>query len=231
MKGSNMYRYETHLHTSPVSACARASVEDNLRFNKRLGYDGVFITNHFLDGNISCDRTLPYAEKIDFYFADYEKGVEIGKRIGIKVFPGIEASYCGTDFLIYGLDKKWFLDNPQITDMDKRTELRFIRENGGFVIHAHPFREAGYIDHIRLYPDCVDGVEVRNANRTELENRMARLYAENYGFIMTAGTDNHAGESQRNMAGMEFDFPLNSEHDYIDALKSGKGSIFTLTNE
>ena len=44
-----MYRYETHLHTFPVSRCAIASVEESLKYYKELGYDGVFITNHFPD--------------------------------------------------------------------------------------------------------------------------------------------------------------------------------------
>ena len=48
-----MYRYETHLHTYPVSACGHVSVEDNLDFYKEMGYDGVFVTNHFVDGNIN----------------------------------------------------------------------------------------------------------------------------------------------------------------------------------
>ena len=48
-----MYKYETHLHTSPVSKCAIASVRDSLEFYKSLGYDGVFITNHFIQGNMT----------------------------------------------------------------------------------------------------------------------------------------------------------------------------------
>ena len=43
------FLYETHLHTSPVSKCASASVKDSLEFYKSIGYDGVFITNHFID--------------------------------------------------------------------------------------------------------------------------------------------------------------------------------------
>ena len=65
-----MYQYETHLHTLPVSKCARAGVRENLEFYKSLGYAGVFITNHFLDGNINIDRTLPYEDRIRFYFSD-----------------------------------------------------------------------------------------------------------------------------------------------------------------
>ena len=82
-----MYRYETHCHTAPVSQCAKASVEDTVRFYKQTGYDGIFITNHFLDGNINpAVRELQYADQIDFYFSDYEKAAAFGETIGIKVF-------------------------------------------------------------------------------------------------------------------------------------------------
>ncbi|MBR3304609.1 MAG: histidinol-phosphatase, partial [Christensenellaceae bacterium] len=64
-----MYKYETHCHTLPVSRCAKASVADTVRFYREAGYDGLFITNHFLDGNINIDRNAPYEEKIRFYFS------------------------------------------------------------------------------------------------------------------------------------------------------------------
>ena len=91
-----MYKYETHLHTSPVSRCARVGVEENLIFYKKMGYDGVFITNHFLDGNIDFDRSRSYEEGIEFYFSDYEKGVEIGD-LYIKSFktPHDSNESCG----------------------------------------------------------------------------------------------------------------------------------------
>ena len=69
-----MYRYETHLHTYPVSRCAKIGVEENLAFYKEMGYDGVFITNHFLDGNANLDGQYSYEDGIRFFFSDYEKG-------------------------------------------------------------------------------------------------------------------------------------------------------------
>ena len=54
-----MFRYETHLHTRPVSLCAQKSVRENIEFYKSAGYDGVFITNHFLDGNLNYDKSAP----------------------------------------------------------------------------------------------------------------------------------------------------------------------------
>ena len=166
-------------------------MRDTLVFYKELGYDGVFITNHFLDGNINIDRSLPYGERIDFYFSDYEAGVEIGREIGLKVFCGVEQSYAGTDFLIYGLDKAWYLAHPEIEGMPKSRELPLLMEAGALVVQAHPFREANYIDHIRLFPRCVHGAEIVNANRTDFENEMARRYAESYGLLAFAGTENN----------------------------------------
>ena len=226
-----MYKYETHLHTSPVSACAHATVKDSLKFYKSLGYDGVFITNHFIDGNISINKSKPYAEKIEFFFSDYEKGVKIGKEIGIKVFCGVEQSYRGTDFLIYGLDKEWFLKHPQIENMSKSEELAYFMKSGALVIQAHPFREASYIDHIRLYPRCVHGIEVINAERTDLENKMAELYAENYGLLKVAGSDNHNGKKQKKLAGMCASVPILNEQDFIQRVKNGEMEIFTLNRD
>lgn len=57
MHNRRTYRYETHLHTYPVSKCAHKGVREALLFYKVLGYDGVFITNHFIDGNINMDRS------------------------------------------------------------------------------------------------------------------------------------------------------------------------------
>lgn len=224
----SMFRYETHLHTLPVSACAKASVRENLEFYKSLDYAGVFITNHFLDSNIGGDRSLPYSEQIEFFIHDYTEAVGIGKEIGLQVFFGVELSYKGTDFLIYGLSPDWYRAHPEIMDMDKRTELGFMQEQGALVVHAHPFREADYIDHIRLYPRSCQAVEILNSCRTPLENKMAEIYAREYGFAVTAGTDNHRGAGMRSLAGMQLERPLTSELDYKEAVLSGEARIFTI---
>lgn len=221
-----MFKYETHLHTSPVSRCAGSSVKESLEYYKSLGYDGVFLTNHFIDGSFGGDRTLPYEDQINFLFTDYESALEIGKEIGLKVFFGTEISYSGTDCLIYGLDKEWFLAHPEIMQMKRSEELTFLAENGALIIHAHPFREAKYIDHIRLFPRHVHGVEVINACRTEFENEMARLYAESYSLPVFAGSDNHRGPRQSALAGICTETPIESEADFIQKYRNGETTIF-----
>ncbi len=225
------YRYETHLHTCPVSKCASGSVRANLEYYKSLGYDGVFITNHFLDGNINYDKSAPYEEMLDFYFSDYEEALTLGEEIGIKVFFGAELSYGGTDFLIYGLDKDWYLSHPEIMQMKKTDELTLMAREGALIIQAHPYREASYIDHIRLYPRHVHGVEVNNAKRTALENSLAEHYARSYQLIPFAGTDNHTASASRHLCGMEFDDPIKSEFDFVMKIKDGFGSVFCIDVE
>ena len=216
------------MHTLPVSKCARQGVRQNLEFYASLGYDGIFITNHFLDGNINIDKSLPYEEQLEFYFSDYYEALKLSKEIGIKVFLGIEISYRGTDFLIYGLDKEWFLAHPEIMDMKKSDELAFLIENGALVIQAHPYREDRHINHIRLFPRCVHGVEVINASRPDFENAMADAYADAYQLLKIAGSDNHAGNNAKRLAGIETSSPLLDEKDFISRVKSGDIKLFTL---
>ena len=226
-----MYKYETHLHTFPVSRCAIASVEESLKYYKELGYDGVFITNHFPDVVDDTNKGKTYEEKIKYYFSDYEKALELSETIGIKVFCGVETTYGGTDFLVYGLDKEWFLAHPEIMNMRQSDKLKLMRKNGALIIQAHPFREAFYIDHIRLFPRHVDGVEIMNANRPDEENNLAKIYCEHYGLIKLAGSDNHSASKQNKLFGICFDEPICSMEDFIEKAKNRKAEIFTLTNE
>lgn len=225
-----MYKYETHLHTYPVSKCASSSVEDQLLFYKSLGYEGVFITNHFLDGNINIDKNEAYEDKINFYFSDYEEGLRLADKIGIRVFLGVEMSYKGTDFLVYGLDKAWFLAHPEIMEMKKSEELKFLMESGALVIQAHPYREGSYIDHIRLFPRCVHGVEIVNASRPDFENQMAEHYAESYGLLKFAGSDRHTVNPRKRLAGMMTQAPIESEADFCHRVINGEAEVFTFEN-
>ncbi len=225
------YRYDTHVHTSPVSRCAKATVRQTVEFYKKKGYDGIFITNHFLDGNINIDYSEPYEKKIEFYFSDYEEALKIGEELGLKIFLGVELSYRGTDFLIYGLDKQWYLAHPEIMDMDKTSELRFMMEEGALVIQAHPFREAHYIDHIRLYPHCVHGIETINAERTDQCNDLGNYFADSYGFHKTAGSDNHIAGAAKRLAGMISSEPIKDEADFIRHVLADDMELFLEEND
>jgi hypothetical protein len=215
----------------PRSACAKADTESVLQFYKSEGYAGVFVTDHFIDGNVDHSlRSLPYEEKIERYFDAFNDIELIAKQVGISVFQAFESSFAGTDFLVYGIDMDFCLQNP---DMDKlpKTELlsRFI-DNGALVIQAHPFREARYIDHIRLFPRHVHGAEVFNSYGTDFENSLAEQYAENYKLLRFAGSDNHLGPGVKRLGGMATDRLITDVDDFKKLVFTGMTRPFKKEN-
>ena len=225
------YRYETHVHTCSVSKCGRSTVEEQVRFYADLGYDGMFITEHFMRGNCTIPRDLPWEEQVELYCASYEKGAELGKQYGIKVFFGLEVSFGGCDLIVLGLGKEWLKAHPEVMTVSQEDFCVLVRQSGGFIVHAHPFREAAYIMMSSVIPDKEDAVEIYNPNCDETANELAKIYAREYGLPMTAGSDNHSCRWQRKLYGFETKEPLDSVHDYINALKNGLGRPFRAYRE
>lgn len=220
------YLYETHCHTMPVSKCASASARDTVEFYKRLGYAGVFITNHFIDSPQDIDSRLSYEQKLRYFFSGYEEAKRVGDEMGIDVFCGAEIGYGGTHFLVYGLDEAWFLAHPEIDEMQQSRKLQFLKDSGALVIQAHPCRESSGVDHIRLFPRRIHGTEIYNANRTDFENEMAELYAKNYALIPFAGSDNHVGPAQRKLGGMRLQSPVKDEREFAARVLGGEALPF-----
>ncbi|MCR5837823.1 MAG: PHP domain-containing protein [Lachnospiraceae bacterium] len=215
-----MYKYETHIHTREASKCASVTGSEQALQYKRAGYEGIIITDHFFGGNTCIDRTLPWKDRIELFCKGYENAKETGDKIGLQVFFGFEQTYNGTDFLIYGLDKQWLIAHPEIEHCTIANQYRMVTENGGMVIHAHPFRDRNYIPEIRLFPNLVDGVEVINYGNREQENIEAYKYAKDYNLPMTSGSDGHHHEVLG--GGVRTDERLNTIDDYIDLIKFKK---------
>ena len=220
-----MYRYETHVHTCEGSACASASGAAQAMFYKSRGFTGIIVTDHFFNDNTAIPHELSWEEKVNRFCLGYENAKEQGAKIGLDVFFGWEYSYHGTDLLTYGLDKQWLLKHPMVMDMDVNSYCDFVREQGGIIVHAHPFREADYIAMIRLLPRKCDACEIINSCRTDFENNMARLYAENYGLMPFAGSDNHSA-AQEKLNGVEVDELVTSEQHFAQLVKEQKYRIF-----
>lgn len=229
------YLYETHMHTSESSACARSTGREMAKAAKEAGYTGIIITDHNWYGNSCIDPSLPWEEWIEQFCRGYEHAKSEGEEIGLDVFFGYESCYQGTEFLIYGVDKKWLKKNPKIKDASIGQQHEMIRKAGGMVIHAHPYREEWYIPKIRLFPEDVDGVEGINAthssSRSQSHNdpefdRRAIAYAREHRFPLTAGSDIHTTNLLG--GGVAFKRKLASIEDYCQAVL--KGEDYLLTN-
>ncbi len=219
--------YETHLHTYVGSKCGKESPEDQVRRYRRYGYTGIFVTEHFFNGNTSVPyKELPWDEAIDRFFESYDRAKAEGEKLGMDVFFGFENSYRGNDILTYGLGKDWLKAHPEIVEMPMRKYCEFARSEGGLVVHAHPFREAGYIDMICLAPRSVDAVEILNANRTDFENERAEEYARNYELPVTAGSDIHA--PQFRLCGVSSSVRFSCVEDYCNAVRNREITLVTV---
>lgn len=214
------YLYETHLHTWPASACGRSAGSDYVARYQDAGYDGMFVTDHFFRGNCGVDRSLPWREFVHRFCAGYESALNEGLRRGFPVFFGWEESYEGDDFLIYGLDKAWLLEHPEVVTWDRRTQFEEVRRAGGCVVQAHPFRAASYIRDIHLSPWHADAVEGMNGGNRPAWNALGLRYARLTGLPVTAGSDMHCVDDVRpeRLAGVRLEAPLTSAKDYVDII-------------
>jgi len=215
------YIYETHLHTNIGSKCGRCNPEDYIEPYMRLGFTGIIVTDHFFNGNSSIDPSLPWKEKVRIYCLGYEKAQEAGYKRGFSVFFGWEHNFQADEFLVYGLDKQWLLDHPEVMQYTRKQLYENATAAGGAVVQAHPFRERDYIEKIRLWPDYVTAIEAFNKNNSKDEDLRARAYARKYNLIVTAGSDVHTLDTISDGAyGVVSDVKWNSIADYVHMLQN-----------
>ncbi len=219
-----MYYYEMHCHTWEVSKCGKTGGANQAEFYHKLGFDGLFITDHFLNGSCLVPKTDPWQDRVEGFMKGYRAAKKRGDELGIKVFFGWEFTFRGTDILTYGLGEDWLLAHENCETIPLREYCDMVRADGGTIVHAHPFREARYIDMIRLMPWSCDGVEILNARRTDFENERAEEYAKNYNLIPFCGSDNHSG-MQEKVAAIALPEPANSAQEVVDAILAGKHKI------
>ncbi len=224
------YWYETHLHTKEASACSQSTAEELVHAYKEAGYTGIIVTDHFYRGNCAIDRNMPWKDWVEAFCKGYENAKAAGDEVGLQVFFGWEESHQGTDFLIYGLDKQWMKQHPELKEISVEEQYKLLHQAGGMVIQAHPYREAWYIPEIRQFPDCVDGVEVFNASHygrqtgedgRSLYDVQAVEYALKYNLSQTGGSDIHS--TNLLYGGMAFAEKLTDIKDYMRAVLDRKG--------
>ena len=199
---------DLHVHTSPASPCSSAPVEDLIVEAKRIGLDGICLTDHN-------------------YVWSYEAVADLRQRHGFLVLRGNEITTDQGDMLVFGVER----DIKGIITLE---ELRKeVLEAEGFIIAAHPFR--GFLTFgvgklglslekamERPLFQWVDGVEVLNSRVTQKENSFASSVAEGLGLQATGGSDSH-DVSEVGIYASRFSAAIDNEQDLIDALKSRDG--------
>jgi len=198
---------DLHVHTYPASPCSVARVEDVILEAKRIGLDGVCLTDHN-------------------YIWDKARVEELRRKHDFLILRGNEITTDQGDMLVFGLERP-------IQGIIKLDELRIlVSEAEGFIIAAHPFR--GFLlfgsGQLGLTPEKamerplfkkVEGVEVLNSKVTEKENRFAAEVAKGTGLAGTGGSDAHQ-VSDVGLYATRFFSKIRNEKELIDALRGGR---------
>jgi len=198
---------DLHVHTYPASSCASNSIEDQIKEAKKIGLDGICLTDHN-------------------YVWDRNKVEELKDKFGFLILRGTEITTDQGDILVFGLNKGF--DN--IVSLEKLKKE--VEKNNGFMIAAHPFR--GFlifgIDELGLTPEnaskrkvfkLVDAVETLNGRVNNNENLFTHEVAQICGLPETGGSDAH-NITEVGIYATHFEDKIMNEGDLIIALKNKK---------
>ena len=218
-----MYKYEMHQHTAPCSKCGHGDPAQTVYALKEAGFSGLVITNHFLHGNTGIDRDLPWKDFVRFYELDYLAAKEAGDAIDFDVIFGIEEHVGnGKEVLLYGITPGFLYDHPELSCGKLEVISPCVREFGGLVFQAHPYRSRSYIadPQLNLPVELLDGMETFNACNPEEENLQAAEYAKQHNLLVCAGSDAHY-EQFENRFGIICDHRIHDSAELAEALRNG----------
>ena len=225
------FLYETHLHTCEASACGKVHGEDYIPYMMAKGFSGIIVTDHFFNGNTRVPSNLPWRDRVEMYCSGYERALKASEGRDFTVMFGVEVNFYKDEYLIYGIDKQWLLDNECIMDMTRIELHEAVNKAGGIMIQAHPYRERDYLSDIKLAPaSAIDGVEIYNAANYPNMNALGYEFARDLGMPMTAGSDIHYFY-EGDMGGMLFNEKIRSVKDYVAAIQNRKGIPVRLSND
>lgn len=219
-----MFVYEMHQHTAGCRACGIGNPADTVKALYQEGFAGMVLTNHFYHGNTGIDRRQSWENFVHPYEEAYREAKAVGNRLGFDVLFGLEEGVGGgKEVLLYGITPQFVYDHPELREADLELIARLVRENGGLVFQAHPFRVRGYITDpgIIMPLEYLDGIEAYNACNNETENYRAALFAEQHMLQVSAGSDAHVPEFPKRY-GIAVDRRITNEEDLAQVLRSGK---------
>ena len=204
----NGFTLDLHVHTAPASPCASSSVDDIISEARRIGLDGICLTDHN-------------------YRWDPEEIRRLRDKHRFLVLAGNEITTVQGDMVVFGLDE----DIQGIIALKDLAQK--VAEEGGFMIAGHPFRGFLAVSGDKLGLDVeraanrpmfslVDGIETLNSKVTADENSFCDQVAEALNLPPTGGSDAHeVGEV--GVYATKFSRVIQNEQELLAALRAGDG--------
>ena len=202
---------DIHTHTYPISDDSLLDPEELIMHAKKVGLNGVCITDH--DGFWNPEDIRKLSLKTDFL-----------------VIPGCEVTTEEGHLLVYGL--KEYIFGMHKSDFVKD----LVSEQGGAIVVAHPYRRVykdptpdNNIPYSQMIEKGLknkalklsDAIEINNGRGTETENKFSADLARTLNMPGTGASDAHKISDIGTYATRFYD-QINNESDLIEALKRGR---------
>jgi len=206
------YKTELHCHSAEGSGCAHEYAPAIVDKYIAAGYTTLCLTNHLLP------RVQTWQAEIDRLYTAYETMKSAaGDRLNVLIGAELRFVQNVNDYLVFGFDDNFFAAHPEIPEMGIGKFSALARENGLWIIQAHPFRDGMTVTN----PAHVDAIEIMNGHPGhDSRNDMARSWAEKYGKPVTTGTDHHNADHMPR-GGIITGEKITCEARLVDVLKSG----------
>ena len=105
-----------------------------------MGYDGIVLTDHMIEWYMINRHKLEYIDYCKNNYEAYLTAKDEGDKVGLTVLHGCELRINDVgynDYLIYGFDSEFFLENPDIFSWGLDRFSKECTERGILVYQAH----------------------------------------------------------------------------------------------
>lgn len=215
------YLFDTHIHTKEASSCSRVWAADIVKRYKELGYDGLCITDHFSASQFEKHGST-FEEQVQKYLSGYLAAKEFEDE-NFHIILGMELRFLENenDYLVYGFDEDFVLNNDLTRFHDPEEFRPFAEENNLIIFQAHPFRIGMNV----VDPELLDGVEVYNGHGDHnSRNSIAYHWSELHSLRKLSGSDFH-GNLNLEPGGVYFEEYLSDSKQVADALRNGRYTL------
>lgn len=213
-----MFKTEAHLHTYPVSSCAKLTPVEQVRLFKEAGYDTIIVSDHFSPHHFKkLGEHLTFAQKVDKLCDAYLEAKAEGDRIGLTVLFSVELSFHKNHYLLYGVTREFLKLREDIFDIDIDELYAHLKAHGVTIIQAHSHRAEKCVPH----PHHVDGFEINCCLRKDNYNEKTMQVAKEYGLPLTIGSDCHRPEDVGVSATLSEE-KIESIEQYLELMRAGK---------
>lgn len=222
------YLYETHMHTSETSTCAKKSAAESIAHYKAEGYDGVVVTDHMHCGTFRRLGVVSQKQKAALFLKGYREAKKY-EDDNFKVILGMEIRFldADNDYLLYGFNED-FIRGDELSKIASLEAFRpTIEKNSLMIFQAHPFRA-----HMtRANPALLDGMEVYNGHGGhKSRNELAYAFAKEHSLRMLSGSDYH-GEKLMEKGGVYFEKQIANPRELVQALRNNEYTLKCFTEK